>query len=91
MKIHELKVHPSYFIPLCTGEKSFEVRKNDRDFQVGDVLHLRPYNKEKSKIESERFNYGYCLAEIKHILLGNQFGIEKDYVVMALKVLSSKY
>lgn len=41
--LHELKVVPPYFEALFTERKNFEVRRNDRGFQAGDVLHLREY------------------------------------------------
>ena len=71
---------------VCTGQKTFEVRKNDRDFKVGDILHLRNY----SHPEKE-YLYGYALCEVTYILKGGQFGLEEEYVIMGLKVLSSKY
>lgn len=42
--VHELKTWPEYFHPLWEGLKHFEIRKNDRGFQVGDVLWLREYD-----------------------------------------------
>lgn len=45
MATHELKTWPLYFERVATGEKTFEVRKaDDRNFQAGDVLHLREWN-----------------------------------------------
>lgn len=46
MTEHDLKVHPAYFRGLLTGDKTFEVRRNDRDppFKVGDILLLREYD-----------------------------------------------
>jgi len=41
MKIHELKCWPEYFLPIERGKKRFEIRNDDRGFDVGDVLHLR--------------------------------------------------
>lgn len=41
-RVHELKVHFDFWYPLERGEKPFEIRYNDRDFQVGDVLVLKP-------------------------------------------------
>ncbi len=41
MKIHELKTICRYFKEVWDEEKRFEVRKNDRNFKVGDLLLLR--------------------------------------------------
>ncbi len=40
MKVHELKTWPESFRAVRAGAKTHEVRKNDRDFRVGDVLVL---------------------------------------------------
>lgn len=37
---HELKIFPEFFSAVCTGVKRAELRKNDRDYRVGDTLHL---------------------------------------------------
>lgn len=44
MAEHELKVVPPYFDALVSGSKTFEVRKNDRAYQAGDVLRLREWH-----------------------------------------------
>jgi hypothetical protein len=41
---HELKTWPVYFGPIVRGEKRFEVRLDDRDFQTGDTVRLREYD-----------------------------------------------
>lgn len=46
MKTHELKLDIKYFDDVKTGKKNFEIRKNDRDFQVGDTLELKAYSGE---------------------------------------------
>ena len=43
-KHHELKVWPEPFRGLVSGEKSYEVRVNDRDYRVGDTLYLHEYD-----------------------------------------------
>lgn len=41
--IHELKIAPEYFEKVITGEKTFEVRRDDRPYAVLDKLRLREY------------------------------------------------
>lgn len=38
---HELKTWQSYFHSIADGRKTFELRRDDRDFRVGDRLWLR--------------------------------------------------
>ena len=39
--IHELKIQSEYFVAVNNKTKTFEIRKNDRDFKVGDKILLR--------------------------------------------------
>jgi hypothetical protein len=80
---HELKTWPMYFMGLLDGSKTFEVRKHDRPFNVGDTLLLREYrlsSKEYTGRELRRvITYvmsnasssvvapGYCILGIKEI------------------------
>lgn len=43
-KVHELKILPGYFEAVFMGTKTFEIRKNDRDYKVGDMLILKEWN-----------------------------------------------
>jgi Domain of unknown function (DUF3850) len=44
MTTHKLKIWPRSFAALSNRTKTYEVRKNDRDFQIGDTLLLEEYN-----------------------------------------------
>ncbi|QIW50765.1 DUF3850 domain-containing protein [Lactococcus raffinolactis] len=48
MKTHELKLDTKYFDDVKSGKKDFEIRKNDRDFEVGDILELKKYKSYKN-------------------------------------------
>ena len=40
MKNHDLKILDVYFAEVINGKKTFEIRKNDREFQDGDTVML---------------------------------------------------
>lgn len=62
MKIHELKLDIKYFDEVKRGKKNFEIRKNDRDFMVGDILELKAYVGLESA-EEEGLDVGYAWTE----------------------------
>lgn len=41
--IHEVKCYPKYFESLKSGAKTFEVRKKDRPYQIGDLLAVNEF------------------------------------------------
>lgn len=43
MKLHELKCWPDGFAQIVDGGKRWELRHNDRGFEVGDLLQLREW------------------------------------------------
>jgi len=77
--MHELKVDPIPFRRMFECEKTFEVRKNDRDFQVNDVLYLREYNRELNDYSGRTM-----FRRVTYVLEGGQYGIEKGYCVMSI-------
>ena len=38
---HDLKIWPEFFDAVASGAKPFDLRKNDRNYHVGDTLLLR--------------------------------------------------
>ncbi len=39
-RVHKLKTWPEFYEKVRTNEKRHEMRKDDRDFRVGDLLEL---------------------------------------------------
>lgn len=79
MQVHVLKCWEPYFTDIRNGVKRFEIRLNDRNYCVGDVLVLRGYCP-----FTGRYSGGMLSAEIIYMLDGQQFGIEPGYCVMGL-------
>lgn len=56
MKIHELKLNIEFCDAVLSGEKSFEIRENDRGYQKGDhrcVILAHPDNTVELVIDTE--------------------------------------
>lgn len=59
---HKIKVLPKYFKDLLNQTKTFEVRKNDRDYKVNDILILKEWDKKRGYTgESTRRKISYAL------------------------------
>lgn len=43
-KIHVLKIWPIYYEAVLEGRKRFEIRRNDRDFKVGDCMVVQEFD-----------------------------------------------
>ena len=85
MKLHELKIKEEYFNAILRGEKTFELRKNDRDYEVGDLIHF-------IKTDGlEYFNHSKDTYRIIYILKNvPEYGLKKDYCILAIKKLEVK-
>jgi hypothetical protein len=76
---HALKTWPEYFKEIVDGNKTFEIRKFDRPFNVGDKLLLQEYVPEKGYTGKEaEYAIGY-------ILDNPFFGVKKGYCILSLK------
>jgi hypothetical protein len=40
-RTHKIKINNCFLENIISGRKRFEIRKNDRDYQVGDWLNLQ--------------------------------------------------
>lgn len=96
MTEHILKTLPPYWDAVLRGDKTFEVRRDDRGFQKGDTVALvrsdgknTVYREDlptDARLPTCRYaTENYVLkSRITYILTGGQFGIEPGYVVLGL-------
>lgn len=94
MKIHELKTWPEPFNAVRRGDKTHEVRANDRDFQEGDVLHLREWRPDQignltgNVIRKGEYTGDELLVRVTHVTPGGNFGLPENLCCMSIKVLT---
>lgn len=77
-KTHELKITPKYFKDVVDGDKNFELRKNDRDFKVGDSLMLKEFDNGAYKGDSVQ-------VVVTYILVDGEYSLDKDYVILGIE------
>lgn len=76
MKKHELKILPQYFEAVCKGIKRFELRKDDRNYQVGEIVILREW-------DGIEYTGDIFVTEIKYILRDcPQYGLMEGYCIL---------
>ncbi|KAF1065249.1 DUF3850 domain-containing protein [Burkholderia gladioli] len=84
---HELKTDPDVFAAVLAGDKTHEIRYNDRSFKVGDTLRLREtrYSGESMKCQPDDYPLEYTGREItrvvSHVLDG--YGLMPGWVVLS--------
>lgn len=79
---HRLKTWENFYSAVEAGEKTFEVRRNDRGFQKGDILILDRYEAPghyRTTIKAE------MRVEVTYVLTGEAFGIKDGFCVMGIK------
>ena len=79
-KAIDLKIEPKYFEAQEKGNKNFEIRKNDRGYQVGDLLFLHEY-------ENNQYTGRLLVRKVTYITSYKQ---KEGYVVLGTKRLASE-
>jgi ParB family chromosome partitioning protein len=74
-KVHHIKLGASFFEEVAAGEKTFELRKNDRDYKKGDILEMMEFKDGKNTGRTVRVLVTYILTEFT--------GLEEGYCIMA--------
>lgn len=75
--VHELKILPQYFEMVANGSKRFELRKDDRDYKVGDLLVLKEYD---GKDYTGRKLSAYIITYILRNC--SEYGLQDGYCIL---------
>lgn len=85
MIIHDLQIQEVYAKRIYSGQKTAEMRKNDRDFQCGDIICFRLSGGQGNDwfVESKKNYY-----RITHILNGEKWGVRNGYSMLSIKMIN---
>lgn len=76
---HRLKILPQYFEEVWDGKKTFELRKDDRNYAVGDTLALCEY-------KDGKFTGSEIQVTVTHILRNcKEYGLADGYCILSIK------
>ena len=81
--VHKIKCLHEYFKKMWTYKKLFEVRKDDREYRVNDILEIWETD---SRFKVKRV----IIATVDYILRDFE-GLKKEYVVMGLTINERTY
>lgn len=88
---HTLKILKQFADAVLSGEKTFEVRENDRGFQKGDRVRFNVIDKDVAsmtkdgKLIIDSHDLEYKVFEITYVLSG--WHIDNGYVVFGIKCI----
>lgn len=92
MKLHELKIKHAYLVDVALGIKTFELRKNDRDYQVGDLIHFIDIREDGNEFKGvEPCIDKNALYVITYMLKNvEKYGLHKDYCILGIRKIEMK-
>lgn len=76
-EVHRIRLGTLFFEDVCSNIKSFELRKNDRGYKVGDILEMMEFNDGR--------NTGRMVRKLVTYILEDYTGLEDGYCIMATK------
>ncbi len=80
---HEIKCLTEFYQAIEAGDKTFEIRKNDRDYNQWDFLYLHEV------VGPGRIPTGRKMRRVVHYIMhGGQFGLPVGYVCMSIRKTS---
>jgi hypothetical protein len=86
--VHLLKTERRYFEALLSGAKTFEIRRNDRGFAVGDGLHLSEVEPPLAHVHDIYFTGRTLDVEVTYIADDPRF-VLPGFVVLGIRRLDA--
>lgn len=80
-KVHEVKLAAMYYDDVKTGKKTFELRKNDRNYKEGDKLHMLEFKDGRHTGRTISADIVYLLEEYT--------GLTEGYCILGIRVTAA--
>lgn len=85
MKLHQLKIKAQYFFSIRYKYKTFELRKDDRDYELGDIIHfVTEDGREFGEDENNAYMITYILRNCK------EYGLKDGYCILSIKKIDER-
>jgi ParB family chromosome partitioning protein len=82
MATHRIKIKEEYYKEIINGSKTFELRKNDRDYKRGDLVEFSVILKDGKILESK------VIYMITYVLKGTpEYGLADDFCIFSIREL----
>ena len=81
---HTLRTWPEFWDAIHDGRKTFEMRRADRDYKVGDTLCLRRWDQVLRHFTHPTET---IRCEVTYVMTGGQFGLRHGFVCMGIRVI----
>lgn len=88
--VHEIKSWPEFFADLLGDRKTFELRKNDRNYRVGDLLLIREWEPRREEYTGRQLTrrvtyvlYGAGVGAIEPLK-----GLAVGYAILGLEAIN---
>ncbi len=79
---HKLKTNQEYLDAIRRGDKTFEIRRDDRGFEEGHILWLKGWNP-----QAETYTGDELKVDVSYILRdAPQFGLAEGFCLMGIKI-----
>lgn len=79
--IHHIKCWPEYFESIENGIKTFELRKDDRNYKIGDTLVIRDFDPDTATYSGK-----FLIRIVNYKMSDSLMGLQYGYCILGLSI-----
>lgn len=88
MKTHEVKSWSHFFKAIAAGDKAHDLRKNDRDYHVGDHMILHDYDNIRGRYTGKKIKVEITYITDERVPCAFSSSVlDKGYAILSIKRL----